>query len=106
PVLFEEMDPLLLTAAADGLLEIDCLSYCLLDAEAPGTERLELPDVAAVRLAIAKERPYFGDLILLNPHHSAADGRAEKFMKARPEIIAVQVGDFKVEQRKGVRAVY
>jgi len=67
PVVFQIMDAVLLSPASDALMKIDGFSNSLFDGKAAGSEGFKLADVAAAGLAVAGERPYLLDLVLLDP---------------------------------------
>ena len=70
PVVLQVEDALLLALRADGLVKVDRFANALLDGKTARPKRLELANVAAVRVAVAGERPELFDLVPLDPHHA------------------------------------
>jgi len=105
PVIFEVADTIFFALGADAVVEVDGFADALLDREAARAEGFKFADVRAARFGVAGEWPDFFNFVSLDPQHSAADRRGEKFMQARPEVIAVKVRDFEVHEAEGVGAV-
>ncbi len=98
PVILEISNALLLALAPDAFMKVDRLADALFEGETPCPKGLELSNVGRVRRRVTSERPQLLDLVLPHPHHSGANRRRQKFVQARPKIIAVQIGHLEVEQ--------